>query len=97
MKPTIGRILHYVSRGSVDGVYPPVHVPFIVTAVDEVEFDEDVFPSAFIETGDGTAVPFSLVVTGWTFNNWGQRYEEDVPFLENYVLPATCHWPEREE
>jgi hypothetical protein len=97
MIPTIGRILHYVSRGSADGVYPPVHVPFIVTAVDEIEFSEDVFPTAFIALGDGNAVPFRHVVSGWTFNNRGQRYEEDVPFLGGHAAPATCHWPEREE
>lgn len=32
--PTIGRIVHYVSRGSLDGKYPPQHVPLIVVAVD---------------------------------------------------------------
>jgi hypothetical protein len=30
--PSIGRIVHYVSRGSADGVYEPVHVPLLVVA-----------------------------------------------------------------
>lgn len=30
MKPTIGRIVHYVSRGSSDGIHAPRHVPMIV-------------------------------------------------------------------
>jgi len=25
MKPTVGRIVHYVARGSADGKFPPVH------------------------------------------------------------------------
>lgn len=31
--PSIGRIVHYVSRGSADGVFPPKHYPAIVTEV----------------------------------------------------------------
>lgn len=92
-KPTIGRILHYVSRGSLDGVYPPVHVPFIVTSVDEAD-DTDGIPHVLI--GDGQAIPFQFVISGWTMNNRGTRYEEDVPFLGDSAIPATCHWPERE-
>lgn len=33
MKPTIGRVVHYVSRGSLDGKYPPMHVPLHVVVV----------------------------------------------------------------
>jgi len=34
-KPSVGRIVHYVSRGSADGVYPPACRAAIVTEVDE--------------------------------------------------------------
>jgi hypothetical protein len=30
MEISIGRIVHFVSRGSADGVYPPRHVPLLV-------------------------------------------------------------------
>lgn len=90
-KPQIGMTLHYVSRGSADGVYPPVHVPFLVVSVDEVAED---IGAAYFET-DEAVVPFQYLVSGWTFNSHGQRYEEDVIFLEDVAHPATCHWPER--
>lgn len=32
MKPTVGRIVHYVARGSADGKFPPVHRAAIVAA-----------------------------------------------------------------
>ena len=33
MKPTVGRIVHYVAPGSADGTYPPAHRAAIVTEV----------------------------------------------------------------
>lgn len=94
-KPTIGRIVHYVSRGSADGVYPPVHVPFIVTAVEEIDHEnEEVFMLTLDNEVEG---PIEAFVSGWTFNNRGQRYEEGVPFMGDQVGVATCHWPERED
>jgi hypothetical protein len=35
MRPTLGRIVHYMSLGSADGKYPPEPHPALVTAVDE--------------------------------------------------------------
>lgn len=33
MKPTVGRIVHYMTRGSADGVYPPTPFASIITEV----------------------------------------------------------------
>ena len=72
MKPSVGRIVHYVSRGSADGEYPSRHVPLIVVEC----------------WGD--------LISGWTHNPHGTRYEEHVPHDESGA-PASWHWPEREE
>jgi hypothetical protein len=34
MKPSIGRIVHYVAPGSADGTYPPAHRAAVITEVD---------------------------------------------------------------
>lgn len=39
MKPSVGRIVHYVARGSADGVFPPVCRAAIVTFVQDEEED----------------------------------------------------------
>lgn len=33
MKPSVGRIVHYVARGSADGVFPPVCRAAVITSV----------------------------------------------------------------
>jgi hypothetical protein len=48
MKPTVGRMVYYKSRGSADGVYPPKDIASIITAVHE---DGDVSLATFYETG----------------------------------------------
>lgn len=35
MKPTIGRIVHYVAPGSADGTYPPAHRAAAITQVSD--------------------------------------------------------------
>jgi len=70
-RPSIGRVVHYVSRGSADGVFPPRHVPLHVV---EVGVDD--------------------VISGWTLNPSGIRYETDVPHDEKQT-GGTWHWPER--
>lgn len=39
MNPTVGRMVYFKTRGSADGVYPPVDFASIITAVHE-ESDE---------------------------------------------------------
>lgn len=33
MKPTVGRIVHYMTRGSADGLYPPTPFASLITEV----------------------------------------------------------------
>lgn len=44
MKPSVGRIVHYMARGSADGAYPPVCRAAIIT---QVHYDVDP------DTGEG--------------------------------------------
>jgi hypothetical protein len=46
--PTIGRTVHYISRGSADGQYPPACRAATVTAV-----DDDGRPALFVMTPEG--------------------------------------------
>lgn len=39
MKPTVGRIVHYVARGSADGKFPPVCRAAIVAEVQDKELN----------------------------------------------------------
>lgn len=90
--PRTGDILLYVSRGSADGVYPSTEVPFIVTKVyDLVEAD---YGPIEVEALDGVGVSytFDCMVTGWTLNSHGIRFEEDVPFVRGASIPGTCHF-----
>lgn len=48
VKPTVGRVVYYKSRGSADGVFPSKEVASIVTAVHE---DGSVALVTFYETG----------------------------------------------
>jgi len=36
-KPSVGRIVHYMTRGSADGVYPPTAFAAIITKVTDYE------------------------------------------------------------
>lgn len=82
MKPTIGRIVHFVSRGSADGIYPKRHVPMIV-----VDVEGEFVPG---ESGN-------ISVSGWTFNPGGTRYESFVKEDQSAEVGGTWHWPERED
>lgn len=82
MKPTIGRIVHYVAPGSADGTYPPAHRAAIITDA----------PKANEEIVDGTPVRVNLMV----FNPTGAHWVTGCPYDEQ-AGPYSWHWPEREE
>lgn len=78
--PTVGRILHFVSRGSADGAYPPRDTPLIVTdSYSITDVDDNIH----------------LCVDGWTLNPNGIRYETGAPH-NDHGKPGSWHWPERE-
>lgn len=82
MKPTIGRIVHYRSHGSADGVYEPECRAAIVT-----EF-----------FGDGANLPEGRVwkASLAVFNPEGIFLKQDVHQDDKKSRGGTWHWPERE-
>lgn len=81
MKPSIGRIVHYRSHGSADGVYEPECRAAIVT-----EFYEN-----GVSLPDGHAWMASLAV----MNPEGMFFKQDVYQDEAKSRGGTWHWPER--
>lgn len=49
IKPTIGRVVYYKTRGSADGFYPPKNFAAIITEVDEE--NETICLATFGKTG----------------------------------------------
>lgn len=80
-KPSVGRVVHYVSAGSADGRYPSVCRAADVT---EVESDEptDMRVGLLVKNPEG--IHFRPLVSG------GAAYDEE-------KAPMTWHWPERVE
>lgn len=73
MTPSVGRMVHYVSRGSADGAFPAVCRAAIVT---EAHSDELVSLAVMNPTGlffDGT-IPYSEAPIGGTWH-WPERVE----------------------
>lgn len=74
---SIGQSVHYVARGSADGVYPPVCRAAVVTAVPE---DDEAFPdSTFLSLAiiNPTGLFFDTTVID---DNSGEK------------IPGTWHW-----
>lgn len=85
-KPTVGRIVHYVARGSADGVFPPACRAAIVTEVDPQD-----------DGGVGLCV---LNPTGQFFNR-GVEHDDGDPHYPSSLCTGmthrggTWHWPAR--
>lgn len=100
MKPSVGRIVHYVSYGTKNGEYTPECRAGIVTEAGQwVTVDER---ELLIENGEKGRVltqkfhpeACSLSVhnpTGVFFNSGGVPIEHD----EDTKKPGSWHWPER--
>lgn len=80
MEPTIGRIVHYQSRGSSDGRFTPEPRAAIITFVHPVEDGEDLEGTPFV----------SLAV----LNPTGLFFDQFVAFSEE-PLPGCWSWPPR--
>ena len=82
MKPSVGRIVHYKSRGSADGVFPPACRAAIITAVRE----NDGTSSQILNRLEYVALAV-LNPTGLFFDDYIEHDEERGP--------GSWHWPER--
>jgi len=81
-KPSVGRIVHYVSYGTPGGEFKPEHRAAIITAVREVE------P---VDGEDSAVVQVDLCV----LNPSGFFFNTNVRHDEEAELGGTWHWPER--
>lgn len=79
--PSVGRIVHYVARGSADGKFPPVCRAAIVTAVD---------PHGSVAGLRGIVETVDLAV----LNPTGLFFDQGLVHNEDNG-PGTWHWPER--
>ena len=83
MKPTVGRIVHYVAYGTPGGEFRPAHRAAVVTEVREMK-PEDPEASSKYE-----AKLCVLNPTGIFFSDW-------LPEDPSGQRGGTWHWPERE-
>ena len=81
MAPSVGRIVHYVSRGSADGIYPATCRAAVIVEISE-------------RTGRPTLMVFNP--TGVYFQNDVQHLEPDTDAYD-YERAGTWHWPEHVE
>ena len=67
MEPTVGRIVHYNTRGSADGIYPPTVFAAIITAIhpesDEMAVDLATFGPSGLRFDQG-------VIKGGEAGHW---------------------------
>jgi hypothetical protein len=87
MTPTVGRIVHYVARGSADGVFPKTCRAAIIT---EVDLDQN--------TGhEGNVMLCVLNPQGIFFDScdYDEGHIVEKLFRRPEYTPGTWHWPER--
>ena len=85
MKPSIGRIVHYVAYGTPGGEFPAgVCRAAIVTEV-------QTFPV------EGPQPPDGMLVGLCVLNPSGQFFNRGMPHDESEKKPGSWHWPERVE
>lgn len=108
MTPSVGRVVHYVSRGSADGVFPPACRAAIITeiGVDRAELRShgEKEPLAAREFVNGTVGLAVLNPTG-LFLDRGIEHSEAYPMGSpagrvcdpSKHTPGTWHWPARVE
>lgn len=90
MKPSVGRVVHYVARGSADGVFPAVCRAAIVTEVVPLEGKEAAL--AEVESwGEGQRCRVGLAV----LHPDGLLFAKAIHQDEHSKLGGSWHWPEQ--
>lgn len=84
MKPSVGRIVHYVSYGTPGGEYPPCCRAAVVTEVGRVCWLT------------GTQEDPTPVIGLAVLNPTGMFFNRDICQDEEHKAGGTWHWPERE-
>lgn len=85
--PTVARIVHYVSQGSANGLYPSVPRAAMITEVDPDDHD-----LVGLSVHNPTGVFFNAIASG------GSRYDPgtyDEARGEIIYEPGSWHWPPR--
>lgn len=81
----VGRIVHYVARGSADGKFPSVCRAAVITEIDKITIQD--------------AVDEIPKVGLCVLNPTGMFFDQHVPYAAagtgNELVPGTWHWPER--
>lgn len=104
MKPTVGRIVHYVSYGTPGGEYGKEHRAAIITAVQTRTTIRELSTGQLFEMKEGKAYldtewsepKTEEVVSLCVLNPTGQFFNQNVPFDATGEFGGTWHWPERE-
>lgn len=78
-QPTVGRIVHYVSRGSSDGVHPPACRAALINEVTDPAGD-----------AGGGIVNLTVFIPNGSYNHFDVSHVN----AEHAAL-GTWHWPER--
>lgn len=92
MKPSVGRVVHYVARGSADGRFPPACRAALVTEVTPITGEEAA--QAEIESWDeDQRCRVSLAV----LNPTGLFFDQGLHQDEANKAGGSWHWPERDQ
>jgi hypothetical protein len=110
VKPTVGRIVHYVSYGTPNGEYPSTCRAAIVTAIDTYQDGGDqhighislavlnpegMFFNRAVHHHDGAETPGDPDCTDQDYHGNPHRYCA-CGWIEASYKGGTWHWPERE-
>ena len=105
--PSIGRIVHYVSRGSADGKFPATCRAAVVTEIAEPEQPRlisiavmnpsGMFFDQLVPYDDGQGSPGSPDCPLAPHTNMPFRYcpTKGCEWTEPHLVGCTWHWPER--
>lgn len=87
--PSVGRVVHYLSRGSADGVFPPACRAAIITEV------PDFGDTSGLSQESLESLPSGPLASLAVLNPSGLFFDEALEYDPDATRPGTWHWPER--